>query len=453
MSSVFLNSPSTRITLPFSSTSVHRRRGSSAALADCTRRLVNMEEPCSYSSCTGRSSGLSGLTPFFAPMPQSRSCHVGSRAVVVVLEAPERGSYNLVAVVDKARFDSRCVDWLGPPLARPRRHPEAHAVIEPWYGRRSATNAASDCSRRNRRRLRDGTGRRSAGCITTTERRLCSLEGYVCVVFAVVVVVVVVARSVVKDVAATGEMGCRSKILAPKFTATCSPAIGWARARGHCRKSLPTERLSGSRALGRRPNLATHLRHRRTTYLYCTCFFSGDILHFPRHASVIASHLTCQYAVDLTASPPVTMALTPISIRGKRKPAKASSNASKPLDLVPRKAQRSLASVLATQTYRSRASLESLPAEILESIFLYSASLSLPRASAVIGLKLSSKATRLRAFIWAFHDTWDQWFGIPRIMLHKPDPQREAHGACDGDPILQVTSDQGAILFLSCAKS
>src|SRR4051812_7326944 len=105
------------------------------------------------------------------------------------------------------------------------------------------------------------------------------------------------------------------------------------------------------------------------------------------------------------------MPLTPIHVRGKRKA--PSSKTPKGLDSPPQKMRKSLGTVLAGRATRTRATLESLPYEILESILLYSTNLSLPRASLIVGLKLSNRATLLRLFIWAFHETWEQSFGIP----------------------------------------
>ncbi|PHH68343.1 hypothetical protein CDD80_7585 [Ophiocordyceps camponoti-rufipedis] len=113
------------------------------------------------------------------------------------------------------------------------------------------------------------------------------------------------------------------------------------------------------------------------------------------------------------------------------------------------KMRRSLASALAIRHHNppQRSPLESLPAELLESILLYSGNLSLPRSSPLIGAKLSQRATFLRLFIWAFHDTWDQWFGIParQSLHHVPASPDEESIPCSGDPILQ-----SAVLDLPC---
>lgn len=147
------------------------------------------------------------------------------------------------------------------------------------------------------------------------------------------------------------------------------------------------------------------------------------------------------------------MTLTPVPIRGKRK-----RNRTTPLNRPPvalrhheehqeelplkhRKTKHSLLTILAMRQTRY-ATLESLPMEVLESIFLYSSNISLPRASPILGAKLSGKITRLRIFMWAFHDTWDQWFGIPtnEEVFYGPRVQSVLSWSqvADGDPALQV---------------
>ncbi|KAG6194941.1 hypothetical protein E4U50_000456 [Claviceps purpurea] len=78
-----------------------------------------------------------------------------------------------------------------------------------------------------------------------------------------------------------------------------------------------------------------------------------------------------------------------------------------------KKTVQTLPSVPARCSSRSRPSLQTLPVELLEMIFLYTMDLALPRASPLLGAKLSAKSTRVRAFMMGFHDTWDQCFGIP----------------------------------------
>ncbi|PTB70556.1 hypothetical protein BBK36DRAFT_1107653 [Trichoderma citrinoviride] len=134
------------------------------------------------------------------------------------------------------------------------------------------------------------------------------------------------------------------------------------------------------------------------------------------------------------------MELTKIHVRGKRKT--PVTNRPQALCEPPVKALRtkkSLSSVMATRTTRHRSTLDSLPAEILESILLHSANLSLPRVSNFIGMKLSGRATLLRLFIRAFHETWEQWFGIPTdpAIVHGPWLQDAQHVPCGGDPLFQ----------------
>ncbi|CCE34837.1 uncharacterized protein CPUR_08776 [Claviceps purpurea 20.1] len=72
-----------------------------------------------------------------------------------------------------------------------------------------------------------------------------------------------------------------------------------------------------------------------------------------------------------------------------------------------------LATVHTRCSSRSPHSLQNLPLELLESIFLYSKNFALPRSSPLLGAKLSGKATLLRLFMVGFHDTWHKLFGIP----------------------------------------
>ncbi|KAF4448209.1 hypothetical protein F53441_8370 [Fusarium austroafricanum] len=115
------------------------------------------------------------------------------------------------------------------------------------------------------------------------------------------------------------------------------------------------------------------------------------------------------------------MSLTPIHIRSKRK--YHSANRPSPLRTPPsmlgddarpsKKMRRSLSNVLASRATRWRPVLQALPTEILESIFLYSANVALPRSAPILGAKLSGRATLIRFIIWAFQDTWEQCFGAP----------------------------------------
>ncbi|KAG6057038.1 hypothetical protein E4U17_001726 [Claviceps sp. LM77 group G4] len=114
------------------------------------------------------------------------------------------------------------------------------------------------------------------------------------------------------------------------------------------------------------------------------------------------------------------MDLTPAQASGKRKRSlsiTAKSAVDSPSDR--KKAKEAAASVRAGCTSSSPPSLQNLPVELLESIFLYSMNLALPRSSPLIGAKLSAKATRLQVFIMGFDDFWSQCFGIPKKDLHR----------------------------------
>lgn len=130
---------------------------------------------------------------------------------------------------------------------------------------------------------------------------------------------------------------------------------------------------------------------------------------------------------------------TKVRVKGKRKTSRK-SNLPKALLIPPlrTKPRGSLASVLASRRPPQR--LDELPAEILEMILLYSTNLSLPRVSHQIGVRLSGRATLLRLFIQAFHETWDQWFGIPTdpAIVNGPWLKGMKMPDCRGDYVLQV---------------
>lgn len=88
---------------------------------------------------------------------------------------------------------------------------------------------------------------------------------------------------------------------------------------------------------------------------------------------------------------------------------------------------------------RRRASLESLPVEILEAIFLQDKNFSLPRAHPVIGAKLSSRSLLFQIFFAAFADTWVQGYGQPIEVPYfsAPDGFPELENRA-GDPGLQT---------------
>ncbi|KAL1606641.1 hypothetical protein SLS60_004047 [Paraconiothyrium brasiliense] len=106
------------------------------------------------------------------------------------------------------------------------------------------------------------------------------------------------------------------------------------------------------------------------------------------------------------------MDLTPVKIRGKRKrPGTAITNLQKALEASSsqskrlRPSQKSLK--LKKNTETAMPSLQGLPQELLEMIFLYSMNISLPRASPMLGRKLSSKAVVMEFVLRSFYNTVD----------------------------------------------
>ncbi|KAG5937809.1 hypothetical protein E4U59_004140 [Claviceps monticola] len=95
---------------------------------------------------------------------------------------------------------------------------------------------------------------------------------------------------------------------------------------------------------------------------------------------------------------------------------------------------------------RSRLSLQNLPLELLESIFLYSMNLALPRSNPLLGGRLSGKATLLRMFMTAFHDIWD-------ARLDKDRPRRKRYwGYNDKKEVKKEASLQADIDFILDAQ-
>ncbi|KAK0387950.1 hypothetical protein NLU13_4194 [Sarocladium strictum] len=149
--------------------------------------------------------------------------------------------------------------------------------------------------------------------------------------------------------------------------------------------------------------------------------------------------------------------LTPIQIRGKRKPKPTTARTTSalvtqsskhhlqdhvPADSPSQRTKRSLSDALAhRKMMRPRSHIENLPVEVLELILLYCRSFALPRASQLIGAKLSGKATLFKLFFAAFHETWHQGFGetadlpfIYNVDARNPFPLRGRQG----DPELQT---------------
>lgn len=194
MSSLFLNSPSTRITSPFSSTSVHLSLGSRAALAACVRLGLNMEPFLPGSPPPGRSSAFN-LAALFAALdasleaavPHILSCHEGLHKTLGVWSseayrgppASPDGSFVVIftrccclrhlgtiafmssrpACIHASRWgletDSRRVGCLSLLLLVLRK--EQAPLLESKKAR------PSDCARRNRSKDREGAGRLNAG--------------------------------------------------------------------------------------------------------------------------------------------------------------------------------------------------------------------------------------------------------------------------------------------------
>ncbi|PHH64044.1 hypothetical protein CDD81_5037 [Ophiocordyceps australis] len=123
--------------------------------------------------------------------------------------------------------------------------------------------------------------------------------------------------------------------------------------------------------------------------------------------------------------------LTPIRVRGKRKTAASSPGPTT-------KIRRTLSAVLSSRSHRQRVTLQSLPFEILEKILLYSLNPLFPRASPIIGVKLSRRSTLLRLFVLVFRDTWDYGFKHSASCGNGKSVSRLPGLECPGDPHLQT---------------
>lgn len=88
---------------------------------------------------------------------------------------------------------------------------------------------------------------------------------------------------------------------------------------------------------------------------------------------------------------------------------------------------------------RHRSTIEKLPTEILQRILLLSRELNFPRASLVIGYRLSPKSFLSEMVLQAFAPTWDNWFGCLKrnvISYHRWLDDKERFG---GDQVFQVS--------------
>ncbi|KAI1259850.1 hypothetical protein F5Y18DRAFT_407941 [Xylariaceae sp. FL1019] len=138
------------------------------------------------------------------------------------------------------------------------------------------------------------------------------------------------------------------------------------------------------------------------------------------------------------------MELTPIQIRGKRR------RKGDPPPAPRSKRPRNKDDKKRNMKPRPKASdiQRSLPLEILEQIFWWSENVNLPKASPLLGSRLSGPPTLRKTFNQAFGPTWDVWFGCIRgsIVLEDPDEHLEINsysgwatdkGAFGGNPDFQ----------------
>jgi hypothetical protein len=69
---------------------------------------------------------------------------------------------------------------------------------------------------------------------------------------------------------------------------------------------------------------------------------------------------------------------------------------------------------------RDMSSLERLPTELLQEIFLYWVNLDFPRSSPVIGGKLSSELVYTQTILAAFEDTWETYYRTEKSEISVP---------------------------------
>ena len=114
------------------------------------------------------------------------------------------------------------------------------------------------------------------------------------------------------------------------------------------------------------------------------------------------------------------MPLTPIRVRGKRKPRDTTTNPKK----------RTREEDAQNRAYRSpkirqlrvpkKSLLErELPLEIIELIFTYSENVNFPRSSPLLGRLLSGRQTLVGTVVAAFGPTWDATFGSAEGVPHR----------------------------------
>lgn len=81
-------------------------------------------------------------------------------------------------------------------------------------------------------------------------------------------------------------------------------------------------------------------------------------------------------------------------------------------------------------------SLERLPTEILEKVFLFALNFDMPRASPVLAGKLGSRYIHIETIVAAFGPTWDRRYA--RIKHGNADLGEMIPKEIPGDPRLQV---------------
>ncbi|KAG6197449.1 hypothetical protein E4U50_007913 [Claviceps purpurea] len=114
-----------------------------------------------------------------------------------------------------------------------------------------------------------------------------------------------------------------------------------------------------------------------------------------------------------------------------------------------KRAKQTPALVPARRHYRRRLSLQNLPLELLESIFLYSMNPALPRSSPLLGWQLSAKFTLLRVFMRAFHNIWDA--SINKFVLNSRLETKRYWGYNNKEEVKEEASLQFALLSMPWA--
>ncbi|KAG6117035.1 hypothetical protein E4U13_001405 [Claviceps humidiphila] len=117
-----------------------------------------------------------------------------------------------------------------------------------------------------------------------------------------------------------------------------------------------------------------------------------------------------------------------------------------------KKTKRTPASMSARCSSRSRPSLQDLPVELLEIIFLYSMNLALPRSSPLLGAKLSGKATLSRVFMAAFHGIWKSSLSMCEGAQEEFHPEWEEWSEPDDEELEEEAYTQFALVSMPWAN-